>query len=189
MARAIDTEMRRKVQKNPRLIYQITPKVSSNYWAIFDGHKQSFIHGKREYTKREVASLTKMMTAYTILELCKQYRLKLSAIRIEICSVGANIRGTSAKLRTGDCLSAEQLMYGMMLPSGNDAAFALAKYFGKLIYDKRGYGEKEMQKIRSYQFNYHPYFVKYFLKQMNDNAAALKMTNSHFDSPHGLMNI
>ena len=139
--------------------------------------------------KREVASLTKMMTAYTIIELCKQYKLKLSAIRIEICSVAANIRGTSAKLRKGDCLSAEQLMYGMMLPSGNDAAFALAKYFGKLIFDRKGYTEKDMQKIRSFQFNYHPYYVKYFLKQMNDNATSLKMTNSNFDSPHGLMNI
>ena len=139
--------------------------------------------------KREVASLTKMMTAYTILEICKQYRLKLNAIRIEICSVGSNIRGTSAKLRQGDCLSAEQLMYGMMLPSGNDAAFVLAKYFGKLLFEKKGYGNKEMTKIRSYQFNYHPYFVKYFLKQMNDHAATLKMVNSNFDSPHGLMNI
>ena len=83
--------------------------------------------------KREVASLTKMMTAYTILEICKQYRLKLNAIRIEICSVGSNIRGTSAKLRQGDCLSAEQLMYGMMLPSGNDAAVALGTHFGGII--------------------------------------------------------
>ena len=130
-----------------------------------------------------------MMTAYTILELCKQYRLKLKNIRIEICSVGAYVRGTSANLRQGDCLSAEQLMYGMMLPSGNDAAFVLAKYFGKLLFEKKGYGEKEMIKIKSHQFNYHPYFVKYFLKQMNDHAAALKMTNSHFDSPHGLMNV
>ena len=139
--------------------------------------------------RRECASLTKMMTAYTIIELCKQYKLKLSAIRIEICSVSANIRGTSAKLRKGDVLSAEQLMYGMMLPSGNDAAFALAKYFGKLIFDRKGYGEKDINRIRSYQFNYHPYFVKYFLKQMNEYAVALKMTSSNFDSPHGLMNI
>lgn len=45
-----------------------------------------------------------------------------------------------------------------------------------------------MQRIRSYQFNYHPYYVKYFLKQMNDNAVVLKLMNSFFDSPHGLMN-
>ena len=58
----------------------------------------------------------------------------------------------------------------MMLPSGNDAAFALAKYFGKFLFNKKGYGEKDIDKIRSFQFNYHPYFVKYFLKVMNEYA-------------------
>lgn len=76
-----------------------------------------------------------------------------------------------------------------MLPSGNDAAFALAKFFGKMIFIKKGYDDKDIQRIRSYQFNYHPYFVKYFLNQMNANAAHLKLTNTNFDSPHGLQNI
>jgi len=71
MRRVIDQEMKKKVQANPRLIFHATPKISAHYWAIFDGHKQSFIHGKREYMKREVASLTKIMTAYTVLELAK----------------------------------------------------------------------------------------------------------------------
>ena len=71
MRRVIDYEMKRRVQANPRLIYQATPKVSAHYWAIFDGTKQQFIHGKREYMKRECASLTKIMTAYTVLELVK----------------------------------------------------------------------------------------------------------------------
>ena len=66
-----DFEIRKRVQANPRLIYQATPKVSAHFWAIFDVNKQSFIHGKREYMRREVASLTKMMTAYTILDLAR----------------------------------------------------------------------------------------------------------------------
>ena len=53
------------------------------------------------------------------------------------------MRGTSAKLKKGDILTAEQLLYGLMLPSGNDAAFVLAKYFGRLIYERRGYDEKD----------------------------------------------
>lgn len=80
-----------------------------------------------------------------------------------ICSVAANIRGTTANLRKGDYLTIEQLLYGLMLPSGNDAAFALAKYFGKMIFNRRGYTERDMNRIKSFQFNYHPYFVKYFL--------------------------
>jgi len=85
-------------------------------------------------------------------------------------------------------LTIEQLLYGVMLPSGNDAAFVLAKYFGRLVFEKKGYDERDQVRIRSYQFNYHPYFVKYFLKQMNDHAAQLKLLNTFFDSPHGLMN-
>ena len=40
--------------------------------------------------------------------------------------MAANIRGTTANLEHGDTLSVDQLLYGLMLPSGNDAAFALA---------------------------------------------------------------
>lgn len=43
------------------------------------------------------------------------------------------MEGTTASLRLGDELSIIDLIHGMMLPSGNDAAVALAQYFGKLI--------------------------------------------------------
>ena len=46
-------------------------------------------------------------------------------------AVASDIRGTTANLETGDVLTVEQMLYGLMLPSGNDAAFALAQYFGK----------------------------------------------------------
>jgi serine-type D-Ala-D-Ala carboxypeptidase (penicillin-binding protein 5/6) len=91
-----------------------------------------------------------MMTAYTVIELAKQYKVKLSETKIRICSIASNIRGTTAFLKQGDTFTAEQLMYGMMLPSGNDAAFALAKHFGKMLFNKKGYTEADMQKIRSY---------------------------------------
>jgi D-alanyl-D-alanine carboxypeptidase len=38
----------------------------------------------------------------------------------------------------------------MMLPSGNDAAFALAKHFGKLLFSKKGYNEKDVERIKSF---------------------------------------
>ena len=43
--------------------------------------------------------------------------------------------GTSAQLEEGDTLSYLQLLYGMMLPSGNDAAFTVAEYFSNIILD------------------------------------------------------
>ena len=114
--------------------------------------------------KREVASLTKIMTVYTVIDLARLYKIKLNQTKITVCGVGSNIRGTTAKLKKGDILTAEELLYGCLLPSGNDAAFVLAKHFGRLLFEKKGYDEKDMQRIRSYQFNYHPYYVKYFLK-------------------------
>ena len=75
----------------------------------------------------------------------------------------------------------------MMLPSGNDAAFAVAQYFGELLYNKK-YTKEECDNVYSYKFNWHPYFVKYFIHEMNKNASNLRMYSTHFDSPHGLMN-
>ena len=56
---------------------------------------------------------------------------------ITISRQAANMKGTSAELKDGDILSVSQLFYGMMLPSGNDAAYALAEFFGQLIKEKK----------------------------------------------------
>jgi serine-type D-Ala-D-Ala carboxypeptidase (penicillin-binding protein 5/6) len=91
-----------------------------------------------------------MMTAYTVIDLAKQFKIKLNELKIKVCSIASNIRGTTAELKQGDVYTAEQLLYGMMLPSGNDAAFALAKKFGKLLFERKGYTEKDMERIRSF---------------------------------------
>lgn len=57
--------------------------------------------------KREVASLTKIMTAYTVLDLARLYKIKINTTLITICGVGSNIRGTTAKLKKGDMLTVE----------------------------------------------------------------------------------
>ena len=59
--------------------------------------------------KREVASLTKIMTAYTVIELARIYNVKLSETKITVCGVGSNIRGTTAKLKKGDVNRTERL--------------------------------------------------------------------------------
>ena len=102
-----------------------------------------------------------------------------------VSDVASDIRGTTANLQTGDILTVDQLLYGLMLPSGNDAAFALAQHFGKMLYKKK-YTRADINKIKSFQFDYHPYYAKYFLKEMNDYAVRYDMNQTHFDSPHGL---
>lgn len=55
---------------------------------------------------------------------------------ITVTRFAARVKGTTADLIEGDILTVNQLFYGMMLPSGNDAAFALAEYFGELLKQK-----------------------------------------------------
>jgi hypothetical protein len=57
----------------------------------------------------------------------------------------------AGNLKTGDLLSIEKLLYALMLPSGNDAAFALAQFFGYKLWLKK-YGPADVSKIKSFQF-------------------------------------
>ena len=77
--------------------------------------KQNILGGRREYQKREVASLTKIMTCYVVITLCKQWNLSLTKTKILVSDVASDIRGTTAGLCTGDLISLERLLYGLML--------------------------------------------------------------------------
>ena len=81
-----------------------------------------------------------MMTFYTVLQILDEYDIDSHTTQITISRQAANIPGTTASLREGDVLSVYQLFYGMMLPSGNDAAFALAEYFGEVLKQKKYVG-------------------------------------------------
>jgi hypothetical protein len=58
-------------------------------------------------------------------------------ILIKIPKSLTKVTGTKANLKSGDTLTLEQLYYGMMLPSGNDAALVIADYFGKILAQKK----------------------------------------------------
>lgn len=92
--------------------------------------------------KREVASITKMMSLLIIVKLIKQ-SCHFQEVKIKISRSSAKIIGTSADLKEGDVLTVESLMYGMMLPSGNDAAHAMAEHFGELLKEKKWAGLRD----------------------------------------------
>jgi D-alanyl-D-alanine carboxypeptidase len=106
-------------------------------WAIYDCKTKCLLKGKYETYRREVASITKMMTFYTIINIIEDYKIDPSQTFITVCRQATSIIGTSADLIEDDILSVRQLFYGMMLPSGNDAAFLLAEYFGQILKDKK----------------------------------------------------
>ncbi len=101
-----------------------------------------------------IASTTKIMTALVVCERCNV----LDRMRIPKEAVG--IEGSSMYLQEGEVLTVQELLYGLMLRSGNDAAVALAIYCGGTVED--------------------------FAELMNDKARQLGMKNSHFVNPNGL---
>ena len=82
------------------------------------------------------------MTCYVVLRLMERFKIDQETL-ITIGQDAANVNGTSAELVEGDTLTLRQLLYGLMLPSGNDAAHQLAEYFGDLL--KKESEEKEKQ--------------------------------------------
>jgi len=92
--------------------------------------------GKCETEVKQVASLTKIMTALCVMNLLEKWCgcqwANLNA-NITISRQVSLIQGTTANLIEGDTLTINELMYGMMLPSGNDAAVALGVHFGGII--------------------------------------------------------
>ena len=66
-----------------------------------------------------------------------EFRLDYNRNTCTISKVASEIIGTSANLVKGDILTLKQLFYGIMLPSGNDAAFTIAEFLGKQILEKR----------------------------------------------------
>ena len=101
-----------------------------------------------------IASTTKIMTALVVLEHCALDE------PVEILPVYTAVEGSSMYLRAGETYTVEELLYGLMLVSGNDAAVALACHTAGS--------------------------VEAFADRMNDKARALGMTNSAFQNPNGL---
>eukprot|EP00347_Sterkiella_histriomuscorum_P022661 403337634 len=101
---------------------------------------------------------------------------------LTVSRCASRTNGTSACLREGDQLTIDQLFYGLMLPSGNDAAYCLAEFFGQYLQENK----YKDQAVTSFQFQWS--IVRFFLKEMNLNAFKLRMFQSQFDSPHGLAN-
>ena len=130
------------------------PKTNSRRYIVYDRISKSRIIGKNEDVKSAMASTTKIMTTIVILE---------KSDLDETVTVSAKAGGTGGSrlgLKRGDKASVRDLLYGLMLRSGNDAAVALAEHVGGS--------------------------VKEFAELMNEKATELGLTNTHFVTPHGL---
>ncbi|MFH8566952.1 D-alanyl-D-alanine carboxypeptidase family protein [Streptomyces sp. NPDC017993] len=118
-------------------------------------------------TRRSTGSTTKIMTARVVLA---QSNLNLdSKVTVQKAYsdyIVNNNWASSARLIVGDKVTVRQLLYGLMLPSGCDAAYALA--------DKFGSGSTRAARVKS------------FIGKMNSTAKSLGLNNTHFDSFDGI---
>ena len=112
------------------------------------------IYEKNADTRSLIASTTKLMTAIVTIENCALDD------ELEVEAESCGIEGSSMYLRPGQRITVEELLYGLLLVSGNDAADALAKYTAGSIEN--------------------------FAALMNEKAQSLGMTDSSFSNPHGL---
>jgi D-alanyl-D-alanine carboxypeptidase (penicillin-binding protein 5/6) len=111
------------------------PFATAKAWAIVDGKSGDVLFGKCENDKREVASLTKIMTSFVIIQIIRKIKLNAKKTLLQASKNAASIGGTTAKLKPGDVLSVWELLHGLLLPSGNDAALCLAEHFGQYLYE------------------------------------------------------
>lgn len=110
----------------------------------------------------KIASITKVMTAILAVENCKMDE------KITVSNAAAAVGNSTAGLLEGDEFTVEQALRGLMIPSGNDAAIALAEHVGKKLDPKT----KDA--------------VATFVKAMNERAKKLGCTGTLFENPHGL---
>ena len=72
------------------------------------------------------------MTCYLSLKLVRLHKIDWQTL-VPVSKHASKVNGTSARLQKGDKIPLWDLLFGLMLPSGNDAATALAEFFGKMI--------------------------------------------------------
>lgn len=129
------------------------PKIDGTSAVIMDMGNGSILYEKNADKVREPASLTKVLTALVVLE-------EMDLDEVVTVQENVEIEGSTVGIVPGERLTVEQLLYGMMLESGNDAAEALA------IACDGGIGE--------------------FADHMNERAAQCGAENSTFRNPNGL---
>ena len=130
------------------------PQTYSRAVVVYDRTSKTVIYGKNENDVRAMASTTKIMTAIILLE-----NADLSQT-VEVSKHAANTGGSRLGLKTGDKITLKDLLYGLMLCSGNDAAVLIAETVGGS--------------------------VEGFAEMMNKKAQELGLKNTSFVTPHGL---
>lgn len=130
------------------------PRVDAHFAIAIDAKSNKVLFDQNGYTITPMASTTKILTALVALKYGDLDKV------VEISSKSAAIRGSTVGYSKGEKITIRELLYGLMLRSGNDAAIAIAEGISGSVDE--------------------------FLKLMNEYALEMGLVDSHFESPHGL---
>jgi len=150
------------------------PCVSARAWAIADGKTGKVLWEHDGSVRRQTASLAKIMTGWIVAELAREDPGVLDEVAT-VSRPAQGIGGTTAQLRAGDRGTVRSLLYGLMLPSGNDAAITLAEHFGA-----------RFARVRKETGSRRQVAMARFVAEMNRRARALALAKTRYINPHGL---
>ncbi|CAD8181298.1 unnamed protein product [Paramecium pentaurelia] len=141
----------------------LTLRVSARRWCAYQSNSK--FYGVNENTKCEVGCLTKLMAIYTILQLCQDYKMKFL-----VPYYAESVPEPKADLNSFNYLTLEQLLYALILRSGNDALWSIINGLSEKLY---GITQRNLIKNK-------------FLDLFNRNAQQLKMNNTRYTNLEGL---
>lgn len=130
------------------------PEISAGAAVVLDTVSGRILYEKNAHTRKAMASTTKIMTAIVAIE-----NGNLDD-RVKVSRRAASIGGSVINLKAGEELTLKELLYGMLIKSGNDAAIAVAEHVGGSVED--------------------------FVEMMNKKAKELGLKDTAFKNPHGL---
>lgn len=159
------------IEKEPVEDLNAPPATTCKAWAIGDCTTGNLMWGKNEDEIRDIASTTKIMTAYLVFKYASEHPEVLDEI-VEFSARADETSGSTAGVRAGEKIPVRELLYGLLLPSGNDASVALAEHFGSRLLK-----DCESNKVDSYDC---------FIQAMNEMASQVNMTQTSFRNPNGL---
>ena len=135
------------------------PEVNGQAYCVMDADTGEVIISKNMDARMYPASITKIMTALIAFEQCKNLddEITFSETALDISSISSTLHPAA---KVGETMSFMDVMYGLMLSSGNECANALAEYT---------YGD-----------------IGIFVEKMNERAQQIGAVNTHFTNPHGL---
>ena len=136
-------------------VYDASAAARGSSYAVIEVGSLRLLKGENVSARLPMASTTKAMTALVVIENTPD----LNAV-VTVPDIAVGVEGSSIYLRKGEHLTVKELLYGLMLRSGNDAAVALA-----------------INTCGS---------VEAFADKMNEKARSLGLTDTNFVNPHGL---